>query len=91
MLAGKNLSHETLTPLTTAILGVIDSAFACRLDSSDLAQSASFRASIEQAYNALIALDVSTANTQAVMRLLYQAARPVAISPLLPPLYRPNR
>jgi hypothetical protein len=80
-------------PLTTVILGVIDSAFACRDDSSELRNSVPFRASIEQVYNALIALDVSVPNSEAVAGLLFSAAYRVAhpIVRPIPPVYGPDR
>jgi hypothetical protein len=92
-LAGKGLSDDTLTPLTRATLGIIDSAFACRTDSSDLRNSVQFRASIEQAYHALLALDASAPNTRVVMGLLFRAADRIAhpIVRPIPPAHRVNR
>jgi hypothetical protein len=85
VLEGKDLSDETLTPLTTAMLDISDLANACRPDSCDLLKSSQFRGSIEQAFTALTALHVSVPNTQNVMWLLYRAANRIA-HPIVRPI-----
>jgi hypothetical protein len=85
VLEGKELSEHALTPLTSALLKIADSAYACRADASDPANSPRFRAAIEQAYNALIALHVVVPNAQRIMRLMYQAADRIA-RPIIRPI-----
>jgi hypothetical protein len=67
-------SDYAVTPLTEAILGMVDSAVVCLADSTSLKNSAGFRSSSEQAYEALSALDVSVPNTEAVMEILLRNA-----------------
>ena len=94
VLAGKDVSQDTLTPLTSSILGALDSAFA----RSNLRKSAQFRASVEHAYDALLALGVSPANTRVVVDSLLKAAdlivnrRPFQlIPPAFPPMLPQRR
>jgi hypothetical protein len=85
VLAGKNLSNHTLTPLTSAILEAVDRAFVCRDTQSDLGKSPQFRASIELAYDALLALDVSHPNARIVAGGLLESGKLIrARGPRLP-------
>lgn len=85
VLAGKDLSDDTLTPLTEAILGVIDSTRAWRGDGSrGLRTSPELRASLEQAYSALTALHVSSRDTRLVIILLCNVADRLTQSVLKP-------
>ncbi len=84
-MAGKDLSDENLTPLINGILAGFDEAYALKDTATDPLHSARYRASIEQAYAALIKLGVSERNTQALIRLLYRAADRVA-RPLVRPI-----
>jgi len=74
VLAGKDLSEATLTPLTHAILGMMDSALVCLNTSARLHDSARFHTFAEQAYTALLALNVSAQNARIVMGVLLSNA-----------------
>ncbi len=93
VLAGKDLSNDALTPLTGAILDAVDSAFVCMNTGSDLGNSVQFRASVEHAYHALLALDVSAPNARVVVGGLFKAGNLICNGgPLvrpIPPALRP--
>jgi hypothetical protein len=72
VLAGKDLSDDTLAPLSDAILGMVDSALVCLTDSTRLRDSIEFRVHAEQAYRAVGALGVSPPNVQVVMEALFR-------------------
>ena len=74
VLAGKDLSDAALTPLTDAMLDMMDSALDSLSNETKLDDSAEFRTSAEQAYKALLALDVSVPNVQVVMEALLRRA-----------------
>ena len=78
VLIGRDLSDENLTPLTSAIAGALRGAIWCRIRGFNIRSSTEFRAATVQAYKALIALGVSTRDTQAVVALLFNAADWVA-------------
>lgn len=78
VLAGKNLSDDRVAPLTEAIAGVVASAVDCRANLTRLLDSTQFQHSMEQAYKALIALNVSVPNTRVMMGLLYRSVNRMA-------------
>lgn len=78
VLAGKTLSEDREAPLTEAIAGVVASAVDCRANLTRLLDSTQFQNSMEQAYKALIALNVSVPNTRVMMGLLYRSVDPMA-------------
>jgi hypothetical protein len=74
VLAGKELSDTALTPLTSAMLEMMDSALDSLSNETNLQDSADFRTSVEHAYKALLALGVSSPNVQVVMEALFRRA-----------------
>lgn len=73
-LVGKDLSERKLTPLSQGILGMVESAVVCRNTGWRLQDSDEFRASAEQAFEALRALGVGSENARLVMELLFRKA-----------------
>jgi hypothetical protein len=87
-LAGKDLTEAGVRPLAEAIVGMVESAVACRITTSALRESPRFRAAAEQARTALQMLGVDDRNAAAVLDALLTKSNAVAETPSLEIEYR---
>jgi hypothetical protein len=92
VLAGRDLSNDSLAPLTRAILGALDSAFVCKDVECDLRSSTEFRASVGEAYDSLLALGVNSSNASIAAEGLIQAGYQIRHrDPLIRPIHPATR
>jgi hypothetical protein len=81
VLTGKDLTEANLSPLVEALVGILESAAVGSNTRAPLQNSAEFRASAENARNALQALGVSKRDIHIVMDSLFRGAIKAASPP----------
>ena len=88
LLAGRDLSDASVTPLTHAILGIVDGAVTCLETSAPLRSSARARTSADATYSALRAVGVSNNDARLLIESLLVSAVHVAEKSSPPMSYR---